>query len=227
MPLRRLITKMVCVTHVNVQRALIYMYMYMYFTFASTHVLFASLHYCLHLCVFVSVHVHLSASVHEHPYSFRHIHIVKRPGAGRSLESATSGCVLGSRTFKMYYMYIVHTCTCTCIPQFVFIVQAYQHYQEVKYVNAMVDDFGVDDELRSNEELYSGTFSQLMNIACTVTADEEQSQSASLFEAACAEKIQQFDDSESDEEVYVYMYMYMYMYIHNMYMYTCMCTVKV
>lgn len=80
-------------------------------------------------------------------------------------------------------------------------VQAYQHYQEVKYISAMVDDFGVDDELRSNEEPYSGTFSQLMNISCTIVADEEQSQSASLFEAACAEKIQQFDDSESDEEV--------------------------
>ena len=65
----------------------------------------------------------------------------------------------------------------------------------------MVDDFGVDDELRSNEELYSGTFTQLMNIGCVVVANEEQSQSASLFEAACAEKIQQFDDSESDEEV--------------------------
>lgn len=74
----------------------------------------------------------------------------------------------------------------------------------MKYVNTMVDEFGVDDELRSNEELYSGTFSQLMNIRCAVLAEEEQSQSASLFEAACAEKIQQFDDSESDEEVHKY-----------------------
>ena len=62
---------------------------------------------------------------------------------------------------------------------------------------------GVDDELRSNEELYSGTFAQLMTIGCSVAAEEEQTESASLFEAACAEKIQQFDDSESDEEVSV------------------------
>ena len=96
-------------------------------------------------------------------------------------------------------------------------MQAYQHYQEVKYVNAMVDDFGVDDELRSNEELYSDTFTRLMDIRCVVTADEEQSQSATLFEAACAEKIQQFDDSESDEEVY---YTYMYMYVHLQCIYT-------
>ena len=93
------------------------------------------------------------------------------------------------------------TCTCLCIEP----AQAYQHYQEVKYINTMVDEFGVDDDLRSNEEPYSGTFSHLMNIACTVLADEEQSQSAALFEAACSEKIQQFDDSESDEEVGVHL----------------------
>lgn len=80
-------------------------------------------------------------------------------------------------------------------------MQAYQHYQEVKYISAFIDDFGVDDQLRSNEEPYSGTFSQLMDIACVTVAEEEQSQTAALFEAACNEKIQQFDDSESDEEV--------------------------
>ena len=71
----------------------------------------------------------------------------------------------------------------------------------MKYTGNIVDDFGVDDELRLNEESYSGTFSQLMDIGCVVVAEEEQSQSAALFEAACNEKIQQFDDSESDEEV--------------------------
>ena len=83
------------------------------------------------------------------------------------------------------------------------ITQAYQCYQEVKYISAMTDEFGVDDELRSNEELYSGTFERLMGIGCSVSAEEEQTESAALFEAACAEKIQQFDDSESDEEVCV------------------------
>ena len=64
-----------------------------------------------------------------------------------------------------------------------------------------MDDFGVDDRLRSNEEPYSGTFTQLMDISCVTAAEEEQSPTAALFEAACNEKIQQFDDSESDEEV--------------------------
>ena len=67
----------------------------------------------------------------------------------------------------------------------------------------MIDEFGVDDELRSNEELYSGTFERLMGIGCSMSAEEEQTESTALFEAACAEKIQQFDDSESDEEVCV------------------------
>jgi hypothetical protein len=78
--------------------------------------------------------------------------------------------------------------------------KAYQCYQEVKYISAMIDEFGVDDELRSNEELYSGTFERLMGIGCSMSAEEEQTESTALFEAACAEKIQQFDDSESDEE---------------------------
>ena len=108
------------------------------------------------------------------------------------------------------YMYSVYLI-------FVSTMQAYQHYQEVKYVNAMVDDFGVDDELRSNEELYSDTFTRLMDIRCVVTADEEQSQSATLFEAACAEKIQQFDDSESDEEVY---YIHIHVHVQCIYMYS-------
>ena len=73
----------------------------------------------------------------------------------------------------------------------------------MKYTNTILDDFGVDDELRLNEESYGGTFSQLMDIGCVIVAEEEQSQSAALFEAACNEKIQQFDDSESDEEVYI------------------------
>ena len=64
----------------------------------------------------------------------------------------------------------------------------------------MVDEFGVDDELRSNEELYGGTFERLMSIGGSMSAEEEQTESVALFEAACAEKIQQFDDSESDDE---------------------------
>ena len=82
--------------------------------------------------------------------------------------------------------------------------QAYQHYQEVKYINNFMDDYGVDDELNPAEEPFGATFTRLMDISCTLTAEEEQSQSAAMFETACSERIQQFDDSESDEEVCVW-----------------------
>ena len=38
-----------------------------------------------------------------------------------------------------------------------------------------------------------------VQVSCIVSAEEEQS--PAMFEAACNERIQQFDDSESDEEV--------------------------
>ena len=38
-----------------------------------------------------------------------------------------------------------------------------------------------------------------VQVMCSVSVEEEQS--PAMFEAACNERIQQFDDSESDEEV--------------------------
>ena len=81
----------------------------------------------------------------------------------------------------------------------------------------------MDDQLRSNEEPYGGTFSQLMDIACVTVAEEEQSQTAALFEAACNEKIQQFDDSESDEEVSLHTCTCNTVCMHLLYMYSCVC----
>ena len=59
----------------------------------------------------------------------------------------------------------------------------------------------MEDELNSQEEPFGATFSRLMDISCTISAEEEQSQASTLFEAACSERIQPSDDSESDEEV--------------------------
>lgn len=78
--------------------------------------------------------------------------------------------------------------------------QAYQQYQDAKYINNYIDDYGVDDELSAVEEPFGGTFSRLMDISCIVSADEEQTPNAAAFEAACSERIQQFDDSESDDD---------------------------
>ena len=84
---------------------------------------------------------------------------------------------------------------------FISYVQAYQHYQDAKYISNFMDDYGVEDELNAMEEPFGATFTRLMDITCSVSADEDQSQSSALFESACSERIQQFDDSESDEEV--------------------------
>ena len=66
---------------------------------------------------------------------------------------------------------------------------------------------------------FSSTYTDTTNISCTLDADEEQTQSMAGFEAACTERIQPFDDSESDEEVvaitqYTYNYVCTCMYVH-------------
>ena len=66
---------------------------------------------------------------------------------------------------------------------------------------------------------FSSTYTDTTNISCTLDADEEQTQSMTGFEAACTERIQPFDDSESDEEVvaitqYMYNYVCTCMYVH-------------
>ena len=49
----------------------------------------------------------------------------------------------------------------------------------------MRKDHGMEDDLNSQEEPFGATFSHLMDIS----AEEEQSQASTLFEAACYERI--------------------------------------
>ena len=63
---------------------------------------------------------------------------------------------------------------------------------------------------------FSSTYTDTTNISCTLDADEEQTQSMAGFESACTERIQPFDDSESDEEVHVSG--------EEVALYTCTCT---
>ena len=94
-------------------------------------------------------------------------------------------------------------------------------------MNPIMDDYGVEDELNPPEEPFEGSFTRLMDIALEVKADEEQTQvcthvgrhcllngsqsipcvrvqcilqASNIFDTACAERIQQFDDAESDED---------------------------
>lgn len=50
---------------------------------------------------------------------------------------------------------------------------------------------------------YAAVYANLTNLNCAVAADEEQTQTMAAFESAFAERIQVFEDSESDEEVSV------------------------
>ena len=79
--------------------------------------------------------------------------------------------------------------------------QAFSQYQDAKYVNTFVEDFGMEDEIVTQQEPFAPSFSRLMDLKCEMKADEQPSAASASFEVAWSMKIQQFDDSESDEEV--------------------------
>ena len=65
----------------------------------------------------------------------------------------------------------------------------------------------MEDDLQPGDEPYQLSFTRLMDIgggtapATGSTVEEGQSQALAQFEAACSDRIQPFDDSESDDEV--------------------------
>ena len=67
-----------------------------------------------------------------------------------------------------------------------------------------MDDFGLDDDLDPAPIPYASTYTAITSISCAVSGDESHTQFMAGFEAACAERIHPFDDSESDEEVRLY-----------------------
>ena len=81
--------------------------------------------------------------------------------------------------------------------------QAYQQYQDTRFSSNFIEDFGVEDEMSHSPLPYAAVYTNLTTLNCTVAADEEQTQSMAAFEAAFAERVQVFNDSESDEEVRV------------------------
>ena len=100
------------------------------------------------------------------------------------------------------YTYVLHAHTHTPTHTH---TQAFSQYQDAKYVNTFVEDFGVEDEIVAQQEPFAPTFSRLMDLKCEMKADEQPSAASASFEVAWSMKIQQFDDSESDEEVCVHM----------------------
>jgi hypothetical protein len=78
--------------------------------------------------------------------------------------------------------------------------KAFQQYQDCRLSSSFMDDFGLGDELDPALISYASTYSTLTEINCNISANESHTQYMAGFEAACSERIQPFDDSESDDE---------------------------
>ncbi|KAL9984425.1 hypothetical protein ACROYT_G006713 [Oculina patagonica] len=78
--------------------------------------------------------------------------------------------------------------------------QAFSRYQMQQITTEFMDTFGLDeDEFQEPDNSITGPFDRIGDISFTINAHEDNP-NAALFEACCNEKIQQFDDSGSDEE---------------------------
>lgn len=78
--------------------------------------------------------------------------------------------------------------------------QAFSRYQMQQITTEFMDTFGLDEEeFQDPDDAITGPFDRIGDISFSINAHEDNPNSA-LFEACCNEKIQQFDDSGSDEE---------------------------
>ncbi|XP_060100518.1 serine/threonine-protein phosphatase 6 regulatory subunit 2 [Heteronotia binoei] len=78
--------------------------------------------------------------------------------------------------------------------------QAFSEYQIQQMTANFVDQFGFnDEEFADQEDNINAPFDRIAEISFHIAADDD-SPNASLFEACCSERIQQFDDNEEDEE---------------------------
>lgn len=78
--------------------------------------------------------------------------------------------------------------------------QAFSRYQMQQITTEFMDTFGLDEEeFQDRDESITGPFDRIGDVSFSIDAHEDNPSTA-LFEACCNEKIQQFDDSGSDEE---------------------------
>ncbi|XP_072858434.2 serine/threonine-protein phosphatase 6 regulatory subunit 2 isoform X1 [Pogona vitticeps] len=78
--------------------------------------------------------------------------------------------------------------------------QAFSEYQIQQMTANFVDQFGFnDEEFADHDDNINAPFDRIAEISFTVDADDD-SPNASLFEACCSERIQQFDDNGEEEE---------------------------
>lgn len=78
--------------------------------------------------------------------------------------------------------------------------QAFSRYQMQQITTEFMDTFGLDEEeFQDPDDSITGPFDRIGDISFSINTHEDNPNTA-LFEACCNEKIQQFDDSGSDEE---------------------------
>ncbi|XP_062917891.1 serine/threonine-protein phosphatase 6 regulatory subunit 3-like isoform X2 [Mobula hypostoma] len=76
--------------------------------------------------------------------------------------------------------------------------QAFSDYQMQQMTSNFIDQFGFnDEEFADQEDMVNVPFERIGDINFSLNTNDSAN---ALFEACCKERIQQFDDSESDEE---------------------------
>ena len=142
-----------------------------------------------YMFILLYVHVHMQKCNTHHTHT-PHTHT---PHTHTHTHTHTHHTPTHAHTHHTHTTHTPHTYTSA---------QAFSQYQDAKYVNTFVEDFGVEDEIVAQQEPFAPSFSRLMDLKCEVKADEQPSAASASFEVAWSMKIQQFDDSESDEEVW-------------------------
>ncbi|KAK7896864.1 hypothetical protein WMY93_022189 [Mugilogobius chulae] len=80
--------------------------------------------------------------------------------------------------------------------------QAFSDYQIQQMTANFVDQFGFnDEEFSEHDESVNASFDRIAEINFNLDADDN-SANAAAFEAACKERIRQFDDAEEEEDIW-------------------------
>ncbi|ESO89290.1 hypothetical protein LOTGIDRAFT_106669 [Lottia gigantea] len=89
-------------------------------------------------------------------------------------------------------------------PQDTAMQQAFSDYQLQQMTSTFIDQFGFnEDEFAEQEDRIDAPFNErISSIDFNIKADEENTANTAMFEQACNQKIQQFDDNDSDEDIW-------------------------
>ncbi|NXA15097.1 PP6R2 phosphatase, partial [Sapayoa aenigma] len=92
----------------------------------------------------------------------------------------------------------------SAFPNELTLQQAFSEYQIQQMTANFVDQFGFnDEEFADQDDNIKQEFESLRNInGVQCPGDVQDSPNASLFEACCNERIQQFDDNEEEEDIW-------------------------